>query len=176
MLVGSPLVNLVRLTTITYYIWMIWRMRNHVGFQEKISIYLTIETVKGFIKITGNSFRKHMCNDIVDFSCLIFFYITMRCQKETSPIQIIWEFSHVNWVKDNIDGVARGCPGFAACAGIFRSSRGECIGSFSSFLGVQKSLYAEVIGAILVIELAWRKGFRRIWLECDSSLLCQAFS
>ena len=32
------------------------------------------------------------------------------------------------------------------------------------------------MGAILAIEPAWSKGFRRIWLECDSSLLCQAFS
>ena len=79
-------------------------------------------------------------------------------------------------MKVNIDGAARGCPGFTTCAGIFRGSRSEYIGSFSSFLGVQKSLYAEVMGAILAIEIAWSKGFRRIWLECDSSHLCQAFS
>jgi len=29
---------------------------------------------------------------------------------------------------------------------------------------------------ILAIELPWSKGFRPIWLECDFSLLCQAFS
>jgi len=45
-------------------------------------------------------------------------------------------------VKVNTDGGARGCPGFAACTCIFRGSRGEYIDSFSSFLGVQKSLYA----------------------------------
>jgi len=50
------------------------------------------------------------------------------------------------------------------------------IGSFSSFFGVQKSLYVKVMRAILAIELAWSKGFKCIWLECDSSLLCQAFS
>jgi len=33
MLAGSLLVNLVRLTTITYSIWMIRRMRNHARFQ-----------------------------------------------------------------------------------------------------------------------------------------------
>jgi len=66
--------------------------------------------------------------------------------------------------------------GFSARVGIFCGSRGEYIGSFSSFLGVRKSLYAEVTGAILAIELAWSKGFRRIWLACDSSLLCQSFS
>ena len=30
--------------------------------------------------------------------------------------------------------------------------------------------------AILAIELAWNKGFIYIWLECEFSLLCQAFS
>jgi len=69
--------------------------------------------------MTGNSSMKHMRNDIVEFSCLKFFDITTHCRKENSPIQIIWEFPHVNWVKVNIDGAARGCPGFATCAGIF---------------------------------------------------------
>jgi len=58
---------------------------------------------------------------------------------------------------------------------IFQSSRGECIVSFSSFLGIQESLYAEVMPA-MAIKLDWRKDFRRIWLECDSSLLYQTFS
>jgi len=117
-----------------------------------------------------------MRNDIFDFSYLKFFYITTCHRKEISPIQVIWELPHINWVKVNTDGAARGCLGFSACAGIFRGSRGEYIGSFSSFLGIQKSLYVEVMGAILAIEFAWSKGFRRIWLECDFSLLCQAFS
>jgi len=43
-------------------------------------------------------------------------------------------------VKVNTDGAARGCPSFSTCAGIFRGSKGEYIGSFSSFLGIQKSL------------------------------------
>ena len=78
MLVGSPLVNLVRLPTITYSVWMIWRMRNHVRFQENISICSAIQSVKGFIKMTGNSSKKYMLNDIVNFSYLKFFYITMH--------------------------------------------------------------------------------------------------
>ena len=96
MLAGSLLVNLVRLATITYSIWMIWRMSNHARFQKNISICSAIHTIKGFIRMTSNASRKHMRNDIVNFSCLNFFYITMRCQKETSPIHIIWKFSHVN--------------------------------------------------------------------------------
>jgi len=71
-------------------------------------------------------------------------------------------------VKVNIDGAARGCLGFPACACIFRGSNGEYIGSFSSFLGLKKSLYTEVMGVTLAIKLVWSKNFTRIWLECDS--------
>jgi len=63
-------------------------------------------------------------------------------------------------VKVNIDGAARGCLGFSACAGIFRGSKGEYIDRFSFYFWVQKSLYVEVMGVILAIELVWRKGFR----------------
>ena len=28
----------------------------------------------------------------------------------------------------------------------------------------------------ILAELAWSKGFRRIWLECDSFLFCQTFN
>jgi len=55
-------------------------------------------------------------------------------------------------MKVNIDGTARGCPSFLACAGIFRGSDSEYISSFSSFIGIQKCLYAEVMGANLAIE------------------------
>jgi len=50
-----------------------------------------------------------MGNDIIDFCYLNFFNITTRCRQEISPIQVIWEFPHVNWVKVNTEGAARGC-------------------------------------------------------------------
>jgi len=91
-------------------------------------------------------------------------------------LMVIWEFPHINWVKVNTDGVVRGCSSFSACADIFYCNRSEYIGSFSSFLRVQKYLYVEIMWVILAIDLAWSKNFRCIWLECDSSLLCQTFS
>jgi len=86
MLSGSSLVNIVRLETITYSIWMIWRMINPIRFQENISICSAIHSVKGFIRMRGSSFRKHKRNDIVDFSHSKLFYIIACCQKEISPI------------------------------------------------------------------------------------------
>lgn len=43
----------------------------------------------------------------------------------------------------------------------------------STFLGIQNSFYAEIVGAILAIK---HYGFTRLWLKINSSLLCQAFS
>lgn len=30
--------------------------------------------------------------------------------------------------------------------------------------------------AILAIKTSWASGYKRVWLECDSSLICQVFS
>jgi len=47
------------------------------------------------------------------------------------------ETSNGYWIKVNTNGATRGSLGLAACVAIFRNSRGEYIGSFSSFSGVQ---------------------------------------
>jgi len=49
------------------------------------------------------------------------------------------------------------------------------VGSFSTFLVIHHALYVEVMGVIFGIEYAHLKGFKKLWLECESSLLCQAF-
>jgi len=45
-------------------------MRNQARFQENISICSAIQTIKGFIRMTNNFSKKHMRNDIIDFSYL----------------------------------------------------------------------------------------------------------
>jgi len=54
---------------------------NHVKFQENIYIC----SAKGFIEMTGNSSRKHMSNNIIDFSYLkLLFYITTLLERNIS--------------------------------------------------------------------------------------------
>jgi len=57
-----------------------------------------------------------------------------------------------------------------------RGSRGEYIDSFTSFVSIQNYLYVEIMGVILAIEISCSTGCKRVWLECDSALLCQTFS
>jgi len=64
---------------------------------------------------------------------------------------------------------------FVACGGIFKVSRGEYVGNFSTFFGIQHTLYVELMVFILAIRYALLKDFQKLWLECDFSLLCQVF-
>lgn len=51
----------------------------------------------------------------------------------------------------------------------------QFVGCFSTCLGMQNSVFSELMGAILVIKIAVKSGWRKIWLKCDSRLVVQAF-
>jgi len=53
---------------------------------------------------------------------------------------------------------------------------GEFIGAFSAFLEVQTALVAEFYGVIQAMEEAQKMGLINVWLECDSALVCAAFT
>ena len=55
-------------------------------------------------------------------------------------IQFLWMMSQVGWIKVNTDGMARGCPRYVRCGGIFKSNKGEYIDNFFLSL-VFKMLY-----------------------------------
>ena len=52
----------------------------------------------------------------------------------------------------------------------------EFIGVFSAFLEVQTGLVAEFYGVIHAMEEAQKMGLTNVWLECDSALVCAAFT
>ena len=82
----------------------------------------------------GNSSKASMKNDMFNFNVLKFFGINTRTGKVLRPLPIRWEFPSPGWVKINIDGAARGYPGFATCGGIFRGSMGNLLEFFLRFL------------------------------------------
>jgi len=73
-------------------------------------------------------------------------------------------------------GVVRDSPGFVTCGGIFCGSMGNFIGGFSVFLYIQITLVAEFYRVIHVIEEAKKMCLSSLWLECDSTLVCVAFT
>ena len=150
-------------------------MRNYARFQDKIEVFRTILVIKDLTCLVGNSSKALMKNDMFDFNVLKFFGINTRTSKVLRPLPIRWEFPSSGWVKINTDGAARGYPGLAACGSIFRGSMGEFIGAFSAF-DVQTALVAEFYGVIYVLEEVQKLGLTNVWLECDSALVCVAFT
>jgi len=47
-----------------------------------------------------------------------------------------------------------GFPDLVACVGVLRRGMGDFVGGFSTFLGIQSSLFVEFMGAIIAIEHA----------------------
>jgi len=52
----------------------------------------------------------------------------------------------------------------------------EFIGVFFAFLDVQTALVAKFYGVIYALEKAQKLGLTNVWLECDSALVCVAFT
>jgi len=53
---------------------------------------------------------------------------------------------------------------------------GEFIVAFSAFLKVQTVMVAEFYGVIHGMEEVQKMGLTNVWLECDSALVCVAFT
>lgn len=131
-------------------------MTNYARFQQVISI------ARPFTLLRSTS----VCQVVLQIKILFSLVSTLGLLRFIL-VQVVWNFPEIGWIKVNTDGTSTGSPGFTACAGILKDSRGEYIGSFSAYLGIQNSLYAEIMGAILAIELAQSVSHRRLagkWL------------
>ena len=137
---------------------------------------MAISVIKDLTCLVGNSSKTSMKNDMLDFNVINFFDINTCSGKVLRPLPVIWEFPSPDWVKINTDGAARGYPGLATCGGIFRGRMKEFIGAFSAFLEVQTAMVAEFYGVIHAMEEAKKMGLTNVWLECDSALVCIAFT
>ena len=173
---GSLLVKLIKFVVITFSIWMIWCTRNYARFQDKIDVSKTISVIKDLTCLVGDSSKPSMKNDMLNFNVIKFFGINTRISKVLCPLSIIWEFPSPGWVKINTDRAARGYPGLANSGCIFRGSMEEFIGAFTAFLEVQTAMVVEFYVVIHAMEQTQKMGLTNVWLECDSVLVCVAFT
>ncbi|GAU45758.1 hypothetical protein TSUD_24220 [Trifolium subterraneum] len=81
----------------------------------------------------------------------------------------------VSWIKCNIDGTVKGCTGPAACGGIFRDINVAVLGCFAQNLHISIAFHVELIGDMLAVELASKKGWISLSLETDSQLISMTF-
>ncbi|KAL6216861.1 hypothetical protein ACLB2K_010079 [Fragaria x ananassa] len=99
---------------------------------------------------------------------------TSRVQKRIRLV--LWHPPLSPWIKLNIDGLAKGNPGLAACGGVFRDYQGHFIGGFTTPIGHHNAFFSELLAVIIGIELAFQLGWQHVWLECDSMSVVECFS
>lgn len=158
-------------------IWVIWFCRNKVRFDNRrISIRAAIGMVIASSSLTGNLSKKHMANLSNELAILNHFKVAGHPAKAPKIIPVLWSAPCCGWIKANTDGSAMGCPDHAGGGAIFRDKSGVVLGCFADYYGIYNAFQTELFAAMTAIEIAHRKGLNKLWLECDSCLVVQAFS
>lgn len=173
----SSQVHDVILFAIIHVFWFIWVSRNKARFDNFRHSTISIRhLVSAAVALSGSLSAGSMSNSMEEFAILKAFKIKGHVSRASKTTQVSWIPPPCGWVKCNTDGASRGNPGHASGAGIFRGSIGDFMGCFSIYLGIESSLFGETSTAILAIELASKKGWANLWLECDSQMVVAAFS
>lgn len=172
----SSQVQDVLLAAISYVFWSIWLCINNLRFEsKKIPFENALNLVKADTSLSGSLSAGSMAANISEFMILKRFSIKGKPPKPSLIKKVNWYPPKCYWIKCNTDGAVKGSPGLAACGGIFKDRSAAILGCFAHNLCVSFALHAELYGAILAIEIAFRKGWRNLWLECDSALAIEAF-
>ena len=76
-----------------------------------------------------------------------------------------------SFIKLNFDGASKGNPGPAGGEGVFRNSQGEILHIYTINLGHSTNNSAELNAMVKGLNIAIYKGFEKLILEGDSSLV-----
>lgn len=109
--------------------WIIWTCRNKLRFEKsKLSLNSAIHmVVVASSSISGNISKGHMTSSMKEFAIFKTFKV-VGWPPKALEIKGLWIPPNCGWIKCNIDGSARGSPGFAGEGGIFRDSNSAILG------------------------------------------------
>ncbi|XP_058783502.1 uncharacterized protein LOC131658194 [Vicia villosa] len=145
--------HVVILAAILNTVASIWNARNLVRFQNKKLLWKShCASIISLSSMSGNLTQSPTNSSMSDFVILKHFPVSLNPPRTRSSIEVLWFPPQPGWVK------------------------GDHLGSFCSNLGSANALFAELMGAILAMEIAIGNGWLNLWLESDSSLVVSAFS
>ena len=131
-----------------------------------------------FLLHEGNNFSYHRSsarNSQDDFLVLHNIGVPGNYQRSPFITEVLWNLLPPGWLKVNIDGFAKGAPGFSGCGSIFRNNRGLTKGCFVTHLRLSFAFEAEIICFILAIETTHKHNWLNLWVETNSTFCCLAF-
>ncbi|KAG5249134.1 non-LTR retroelement reverse transcriptase [Salix suchowensis] len=85
--------------------------------------------------------------------------------------QVGWTYPANDWIKLNVDGCSKGNPGEAGAGGVLRDGMGSWIAGFARNNGICSSVTAELWAVYIGLQLTWDRGYRKVILESDSSVV-----
>ncbi|CAN1147309.1 Putative ribonuclease H protein At1g65750 [Linum perenne] len=88
-------------------------------------------------------------------------------------VEIAWEPGPQDSVTVNTDGAVMMASGSAAAGGLLRNADGRCFAAFTANLGCCSITRAEMRGAIIGLQTAWKQGHMKIELQMDSQAAIQ---
>jgi hypothetical protein len=95
------------------------------------------------------------------------FKVDTHYQRAPRKVEVNWHPPIHNWVQCNTDDTTLGSLGLAACVEIFENNHGKSLGCFGSNLSIANAPFAEFMGIILAVELAFQKN----WLNCGLKVI-----
>lgn len=123
------------ITACFYCIHIIWKSRNKLLFDSISSnLQRALAACKATILYVCRFCSGHICS-LHDLNIMRGLGINPLHRKAPRINQVLWHCPPFNWVKVNTDGLAKGNPGPAACAAIFRDYRGDFLGACAVSLG-----------------------------------------
>lgn len=168
--------RIVVLSAIIHCFNVIWYCRNQRRFNDRVIHHRSaINLIISGASLTGNVTNLAAKSCIKEFVILKHFDVKINPPKPHLIKEVLWTPPFFNWVKCNTDGAASGAHGNAACGGIFRDANADFLGAFAVHLGKGSALNAELIGAMVAIEVAHLNNWHNLWLETDSKLVYLAF-
>ncbi|GAU34892.1 hypothetical protein TSUD_144230 [Trifolium subterraneum] len=143
---------LISIAAIISSLNIIWFSRNQRRFTNKMIHYKSaIYLIIAIVSLSGNTSNLHAYSTMSEFVILKAFNVQMKFSNAPVIKEVLWHPPILNCIKSNCDGASLGNP------------------------GVQTSLFAELMGAMLAIEIAFHRGWKQLWLETDSMLVLLAF-
>jgi hypothetical protein len=160
----NPQCKVVIAASLVNIISTIWFVRNQKIFKEKsIHWRYAISMIMANVSLSGNNTSKVYNSSMRDFTILKKFKINIHPPKAPTIKEVLWCPPQLNWMKCNTDGAATTTT--AAYGGIFRNHLADFIGGFAENIGKNSAFFAELLGAIKAIEIAYQNNWHNLWLE-----------
>lgn len=155
-----------------FIIWEIWKVRNSRKFESKnTTVSQCKKRVRSLLTRVSFLFDGEEGNDAAFMTTLRTLNIKGKFTAPKDPMEVRWIPPPPTWHKVNFDGAAQGQPGIAACGGIVRNYRGFVRGTFAAPLGIQTSMFAEIMGFLWAVKICRQKGWFPLWIESDSMVV-----